>query len=451
MTFPEQFVWGAATAAYQIEGATFEDGKGPSIWDMFCRKDGAVWRGQNGDVACDHYHRYAEDVAIMQQIGLKAYRLSISWPRLLPNGTGRPNPKGLDFYDRLVDALLAAGITPYVTLFHWDYPYDLYCQGGWLNPASPDWFAAYTRLVAGRLGDRVQHWMTLNEPQCFIGLGHGEGRHAPGDKLGLAEILRAAYHALLAHGQSVQELRAVRPDSRIGIAPVGSTCFPNTESAADIAAARQMMFDGARRDQFNNAWWMDPIFFGRFPADFMAAYGDFMPEVSAAGLATIHQPLDFLGLNIYTGQRVQAGANGAPEQIEEATGNPITAFRWNVCPESLYWGPRFFWERYHCPIYITENGLSSMDWIALDGQVHDPLRIDHTQRYLLQLERAIQDGVDLRGYFHWSLMDNFEWAEGYKERFGLVYVDYPSQRRILKDSARWYGEIIASNGARLHG
>jgi beta-glucosidase len=449
--FPRDFVWGAAAAAYQIEGAAREDGKGLSVWDVFCRKTGAIWNGQSGDAACDHYHRWREDVKLMQSLGLKAYRLSVGWPRVLPEGVGRVNRKGLDFYDRLVDALLAAGIHPFVTLFHWDYPFALYCRGGWLNRDSADWFAEYASVLGRRLGDRVVHWITLNEPQCFVQLGHSvTGNHAPGAKLSLAEVLLAAHHSMLAHGKGVQALRAAaRGRCRVGCAPVGSVKIPATPSARDVAAAKKSLFTITAPHLWTTHWWMDAAFFGRYPADGIKVFGQDMPEVSDADLRTIAQPMDFLGLNIYSAERIRAGRHGKPEVVKAPDGHGLTAFKWFVEPEALYYGPKWYAERYKVPIYITENGMSGADWIALDGKVHDPQRIDFTRRYLRELRRAIADGADVRGYFHWSIMDNFEWAEGFKERFGLVYVDYPTQKRIPKDSAYWYAEVIRSNGATV--
>jgi len=450
MTFPKHFTWGAAAASYQIEGAAREDGKGLSVWDMMCRKDGAIWNGQSGDVACDHYHRYKADVAHMRDIGLKAYRLSVSWPRILPRGTGKPSARGLAFYDRLIDELLKANITPYVTLFHWDYPYDLYCRGGWLHPDSSDWFADYATLVARKLSDRVTHWMTLNEPQCFIGLGHRDGVHAPGDKLGLREVLRAAHNALLAHGKAVRVLRAAaKSKAVIGYAPVGVVKIPATESVADVRAARQAMFSLTTPTLWNNTWWMDPVFRGSYPADGLKTFRHVLPVIGANDMKIISTPVDFFGTNIYSGEFIRAGRDGKPEPVPLPTGIGLTAFHWPVTPSSLYWGPRFFHERYGRPVYITENGLANTDWVALDGRVHDPARIDFTTRYLRELGRAIADGVDVRGYFHWSIMDNFEWGEGFKQRFGMIHVDYLTQKRTLKDSAYWYKNVIATNGAAL--
>lgn len=447
--FPEGFVWGAAAASYQIEGAAAEDGKGPSTWDMFCRKPDAIWNGQNGDVACDHYHRYREDVALMRTLGLKAYRLSISWPRVLPEGVGAVNEAGLAFYDRLVDALLEAGVTPWVTLFHWDFPLALYYRGGWLNRDSAHWFAEYTERVVRRLSDRVRCWMTLNEPQVFIGAGHYEGRHAPGDQLAFREVLRAGHHCLLAHGRAVQAIRAnARVTPEIGMAPVGLPKCPASDRPEDVAAARAATFACAERTTWTNTWWMDPVFLGAYPEDGVRFYGADAPEVPSGDMEIIRQPLDFFGVNIYESHLVRAEGDRAVP-VARPVGFPISAFEWGVTPEALYWGPRFFYERYQKPIVITENGVSTRDWISLDGKVHDPARIDFTKRYLRELARAIRDGVAARGYFHWSFIDNFEWAHGFKHRFGLVFCDYPTQRRVPKDSAEWYSRVIATNGAAL--
>jgi len=450
MSFRKGFIWGAAAASYQVEGASRDDGKGLSVWDMYCRKEGTIWEGQSGDIACDHYHRYREDVALMKEIGLMAYRLSISWPRVLPGGVGKVNEKGLEFYDRLVDELLAAGITPFITLFHWDYPYELYCRSGWLNPASPDWFAEYAEVVTEKLSDRVRYWMTLNEPTCFVWLGHSMGINAPGDKLAFAEILRIAHNVLLAHGKAVQAIRsAAKAEVAVGLAPAAVVKVPASDSAADVEAAREEMFSVRKKDLFVNTWWLDPIFSGRYPEDGLKLFEADLPEIADGDMKIINQPLDFFGVNIYWGDTVRRGDDGRPEEVAFPTGCPRTAYDWAVVPASLYWGPKFLFERYKLPIYITENGMACIDWIALDGKVHDPQRIDFMRRYLLELERAARDGVDVRGYLTWTIMDNFEWNQGYRLRFGITYVDYPTQRRILKDSAYWYREVIASNGENL--
>jgi beta-glucosidase len=450
MEFPADFVFGAATASYQIEGAAYEDGKGLSVWDMFCRKAGTIWQGQSGDVACDHYHRYREDVALMKETGLDAYRFSVSWPRVMPAGTGPVNEAGIGFYDRLVDELLEADIVPFVTLFHWDYPYELYCRGGWLNRDSSDWFADYTRVVVDRLSDRVRHWMTINEPQCFIGLGHYTGVHAPGDRLGVAEVLRAGHHSLLAHGKAVQVIRGhSKGESKIGFAPVGTVRMPASEDRADIEAARRAMFSLEGQHHWANTLWMDPVFLGRYPDEAWEAFRKSAPEIRDGDMDTISQPLDFFGVNTYQGAFVKAGADGHPQELPFPPGHPITAFKWWVTPEALYWGPRFFYERYKLPIIMTENGMANVDWVSLDGRVHDPQRIDYLHRHLLQLGRAGQDGTKIAGYFVWTLTDNFEWAEGFKERFGIIHTDYSTQKRTLKDSALWYRDVISTRGASL--
>jgi beta-glucosidase len=448
--FPDGFVWGVAAASYQVEGAVREDGRGESVWDMLCRKENAVWKGHSGETACDHYHRYQEDVAIMKRIGVHAYRLSIAWPRVLPGGVGAVNEKGMAFYDRLIDELLAAGIQPWVTLFHWDFPLALYHRGGWLNRDSADWFADYTTLMVRRLGDRVRHWMTHNEPQCTIGLGHQAGVHAPGDRLAQAEWLLAGHNLLRSHGKCVQAIRAASPGPcEVGYAPVGHGLLPATTAAADIAAARHATMSVVNRDAWNATWWMDPVVLGRYPDDGLKLFGQDAPKASAEDMKTICQPLDFMGLNIYHAGSVGVGPDGQTQPVATPPGYPMNTYYWPVSPGAIYWTPKFWQERYKLPVVITENGMCNTDWVSLDGQVHDPQRIDFLQRYLRELRRAAADGLDVRGYFQWSILDNFEWAEGYKQRFGLVHVDYATQQRTPKDSAWWYREVIASNGATL--
>jgi beta-glucosidase len=452
MSFPTGFTWGAAAASYQIEGRGRDSGRGLCIWDMFCRKDGAVLSNHTGEIACDHYHRWRDDIQIMKELGLQAYRLSVSWPRVLPSGTGDVNERGLAFYDQLVDGLLDAGITPYVTLFHWDYPYELYCRGGWLNPDAPRWFAEYTQVIADRLSDRVRHWITLNEPQVFLTLGHREGLHAPGLKLAWMDVLRAMHHTLLSHGRAVATLREhCKLPPVIGWAPVGAVQYPVTNAPDDVEAARRKVLAADERTLWANTIFSDPVCLGHYPEASLRAWGADFPRVTDADMRQISEPIDFYGLNIYNGQPVRADGNGSAVKVAGTPGAAINAFHWPIEPPSLYWGPRFIYERYKLPIYITENGLSSLDWVALDGQVHDPQRIDFTRRYLRELSRAIRDGVDVRGYFHWSLMDNFEWAEGYRQRFGLVHVDYETQKRTIKDSGRWYSGIARTNGIEIDG
>ena len=450
MAFPGNFVWGAAAASYQVEGGAFADGKGLSVWDTMCRWPGKVWEGQTGEVACDHYHRYAEDAALMGQIGLQAYRLSICWPRVLPAGTGAANEAGLAFYDRLIDALLANDVEPWVTLFHWDYPHALYCRGGWLHPDSPEWFAEYAGVVVDRLSDRVTHWMTQNEPQCYIGLGHQTGVHAPGVMWPFEDILRATHHSLLAHGRAVQVIRArAKKTAQVGAAPVGVVKMPASTREADVEVARAHMFSVTGRDCWNNTVFADPMILGAYPEDALSLFGAQMPPVRAAELETICQPLDFHGVNVYHGETVRATEDGGCETVPLPAGHAMTAMEWPVTPAALYWGPKFLHERYGLSIVVTENGMANCDWVQADGRVRDPQRIDFLRRYLWEYGRVIDDGVPGIGYFTWSIMDNFEWSFGYKRRFGLIYVDYESGRRIPKDSARWYSEVIASNGGSL--
>lgn len=455
-TFPSGFVWGAATSSYQIEGGALADGAGPSIYEPFCRQEGKVFGGHTGTVAADHYHRYREDVGLMREIGLKAYRFSISWPRVMPEGTGRVNEAGLSFYDKLVDELLKAGVEPWVTLYHWDFPQALQLKGGWLNRESAAWFAEYARVIVDRLSDRVSKWMTINEPQVYIKFGYGDGKIAPGLKLGLEEQLAACHNALRAHGRAVQVIRQhAKKTPTVGWALVGRTDYPATESAADIDAARRGTLGVLTPDLWNNTWYADAAFFGRYPEDGERVYGTAnLPRIEAGDMAEINQRLDFYGLNIYDGRMVKAGVKGsdgkaAIEVVPQPDGQGQTAIKWFVTPPALRFGPRFIHERYKVPVYITENGLSNVDWVALDGRVHDPQRIDYTTRYLRELRKAIDDGADIKGYFHWSLLDNFEWAEGYKERFGLIHVDYATGKRTPKDSAAWYRSVIESNGATL--
>lgn len=445
MQFPETFLWGAATAAYQIEGAALQDGKGPSIWDIFAAQPGATWLNQNGEIACDHYHRYAGDVRLMKEIGLQAYRFSISWPRVQPEGAGKINIIGLDFYSRLVDELLAAGIQPFITLYHWDLPHALHRRGGWLNPDSPKWFAEYAAAVADALSDRVIHWMTFNEPQIFSRAGYVTGAHAPGMRLPLADVLQLEHHILLAHGSAVQALRTSGSQPvKIGLAACGFPVVPASESAADVSAARQYMFTIRDGNPENNSWWLDPIFLGHYPEDGLALFAGQLPEIGDHDMQLISQPLDFFAVNFYFGPTIRQGETG-PEVVPYEMGYAHTGFReWPITPGILHWGPKFYFERYELPIYITENGCSHPDRIFVDGEVHDPHRIDFLQRYLAQLHRAMEEGVDVRGYFYWSLMDNIEWADGVKARFGLIHVDFGTQQRRLKDSARWYRQLIAS-------
>ena len=440
MSFRNDFAWGAATASFQIEGAWNEDGKSPSIWDEFCHRGGKIFDNSNGDIACDHYHRYKEDVKLMAELGLKAYRFSIAWPRVLPDGTGKVNEKGLDFYSKLVDELLKYNITPYVTLYHWDLPYCLQLKGGWTNPDSPLWFEEYTKVVAEKLGDRVKHFITFNEPSVFMGCGCFLGEHAPGYQLSLHDLLHMGHNIHLAHGRAVKVLRDLVADAKVGITLATMPAIP--VSASDEKKAYDDYFDCPLGGFFwTDAYWADPIVFGKYPEELLKEAGDLFPSFTADDMKLISQKIDFIGMNIYQARYVG--------DWKRKTGAPHTEIGWDTYDKALEWGVKHFYKRWQLPIYITENGLSCHDWESLDGKVHDPNRIDFLHRYLRGLKTAAEAGCDVRGYFQWSFMDNFEWAKGYNPRFGMVFCDYATQKRIPKDSAYWYKEVIENNGENL--
>lgn len=449
MGFAKDFVWGAATSSYQIEGTGRDSGKGQNIWDVFTKEPGRVYEGHTGDIACDHYHRFREDVAYMKELGLKGYRFSIDWSRVLPEGTGKVNEKGIDFYNALIDELLEQGIEAYITLYHWELPYEIYKRGGWMNPEIVEWFGQYARLVAERFSDRVKYFFTLNEPQCFVGLGFLQGCHAPGVKAPLRDTFEMAHNALKAHGRAVQMLRAYgKQNVQIGYAPTSGMCYPEKETPKDIEAARKALFalpDDLSNWTWNVSWWSDPVILGKYPEEGMKKYEKYLPVITDEDMKLISQPIDFYGQNIYNGRCIRMGTDGRPEEVRRPAGFPKTATNWPVTPEALYWGPKFLYERYRKPIYITENGMACHDTVSQDGKVHDPNRIDFLARYLKNLKRAAEE-IDIRGYFQWSLMDNFEWDKGYAERFGIIYVDFETQERIWKDSAYWYRDLIRRNG-----
>ncbi len=453
MSFRKDFIWGAATASYQIEGAAFEDGKGRNVWDDFSHAKGNVFGGHTGDVACDHYHLFKQDVALMKEMGVRNYRFSLSWARILPEGTGRINQKGIDFYNALIDELVNSGIRPFVTLFHWDYPSALQAKGAWTNPDSPKWFEEYTEVCARAFGDRVKDFITFNEPQCFIGLGYGNGQHAPGYRLPLNATVPMSHHVLVAHGLSVKKLRELVPGVRVGYAPCGDARIPASDSPADIEAARRSYFDVFDNPEgwaFNVSWWSDPAILGSYPEAGLKKLGQYLPEGWEKDMDTICQPLDFYAQNIYNGRLVKAADNDCGyELVDFEPGHPKTAIQWFITPEALYWGPKLLYERYKTPFMISENGMSAHDAVSLDGKVHDPNRQDYMHRYLREYKRAAEDGVDAIGYLAWSLMDNYEWAFGYFDRFGLVYVDYATQERIVKDSFYWYKTVMECNGENL--
>jgi beta-glucosidase len=439
--FPEDFVWGTATSAYQIEGAWDEDGKGPSIWDTFSHRRGTIADGSTGDVAANHYHRWQEDVRIMAELGLDAYRFSISWPRVLPLGTGRPNPAGLDFYDRLVDELLAYDIEPYVTLYHWDLPQALEERGGWTDRDTAEHFAEYARLVADRLGDRVDYWITHNEPFVVAMSGYLLGRHAPGRQDAPAAI-QTIHHLLLSHGLAVEALRetAGRP-IEVGITLNLSPVHPATDSYEDGLAA--LRFDG-----LINRLFLDPVFRGEYPGDIEALLGPLFPKFQDEDMEVIGAETDFLGINYYSRTVVR---NDPATAITEAVivqpeGRPYSQM-WEIYPQGMYEILTRVAEDYEPEhIYITENGIPVPDEVE-DGQVHDERRIEYLRDHLVQVHRAIEEeDVPVEGYFAWSLMDNFEWAYGYQMRFGLVHVDFESLERTIKDSGHWYAGVIQRNG-----
>lgn len=448
--FRDDFAWGVATAAYQIEGAAREDGRGLSVWDTYTA-DGNSKNGQTGDIACDHYHRFEKDVKLMQELGVKVYRFSISWTRIIPNGVGEINEKGIAFYNRLIDCLIAHGITPFVTLFHWDYPYELEIRGNWSNPESSEWFVEYARVVFREFGDRVKHFITFNEPQCFIACGYDAGIHAPGLKCSKRDLVLKAHNVMLAHGKTVRLFREMVPDGQIGYAPTRAVSIPASDSEEDIEAARQFYFD-ATVEEWSGcvSWWSDPIMLGRYPEETEAfrLYGKYLPESYQEDLKIISEPIDFYCQNIYEGYPIQATEDG-PKRLANPVQTPVNSLGWSVTPKSVYWGPKFLYERYGKPIYISENGMPCHDVISTDGKVHDPNRIHYMQQYLSEIGHAVDDSVDIRGYMYWSLMDNFEWSLGYGPRFGLLYIDYNTLERIPKDSYYWYKEIIANNGKDL--
>jgi beta-galactosidase len=453
MGFRDDFVWGTATSSYQIEGAAYEDGKGLNIWDVFSKEDGKIYNAQSGDVACNHYYNYREDVKLMKELGIKAYRFSINWARVLPNGIGEVNEKGIDFYNRLIDELLANNIEPYITLYHWELPYELYKRGGWLNEEIVQWFGTYAALVAKRFSDRVKYYFTVNEPQCIVGLGYVNGIHAPGLKMGMKDTLQISHNLLKAHGQAVIELRKnAKGDIKIGYAPTGGMCYPESESKEDIEAARKALFsipECGENWTWNTSWFSDPVFLGQYPEEGLSKFKEYLPKITKEDMKLISQPLDFMGQNIYNGGMVRMSEKKQPEFVKRPEGYARTANNWPITPKCLYWGVKFLYERYKLPIFITENGMSCHDTISLDGKVHDPNRIDFLNRYLLELRKALEEGIPIQGYFEWSLMDNFEWNFGYSERFGLVYINYETQERIIKDSGYWYKMVIESRGEVL--
>jgi beta-glucosidase len=436
--FPADFRWGCSTSSYQIEGAVHEDGRGESIWDRFCATPGHIRDGSSGAVACEHYHRWPEDMDIAHGLGVNAYRFSIAWPRIFPTGRGgKPNQKGLDFYSRLVDGMLERGLEPWATLYHWDLPQVLQDQGGWNSRATVDAFVEYAAVMARHLGDRVKHWITHNEPWCSAFLGHHEGTHAPGVK-DYGTALQVCHHLLLSHGLAVPQIRDNVADARVGITLSLHPIVPASDSDADAAAA-------VRHDGSRNRWFLDPLYGRGYPADMWALMGDSVPSVHEGDLDAIAVATDFLGVNYYF-----------PEVVADAPGNwptasrvivppqaERTAFGWEVSPQGMVtlleriqrdWSP--------AEVFLTENGSTYDDVVESDGSIRDFERRSYLARHLDAARQALALGVPLKGYFAWSLLDNFEWAEGFVRRFGLTYVDYATQKRTLKASGQWYAEFL---------
>jgi beta-glucosidase len=448
MPFPADFLWGAATASYQIEGAVTEDGRGESIWDRFSHTPGMIENGDTGDVACDHYHRWPEDLDLMQEVGLKAYRFSVAWPRIFPEGGGTLNQRGIDFYARLVDELLERDIAPVVTLYHWDLPQALETRlGGWTARETAERFADYAATVFGALGDRVPQWVTLNEPWVAAFMGYQTGRHAPGHT-DLRKAVRASHHLLLGHARAMQVYRSLGLPGKIGITLDLQVATPDGDSDENRRAAE--LGDG-----YTNRWFLDPLFHGRYPADVEALLDDrgagLDDALEPGDLPAIAAPLDFLGMNFYMRRWYRAVPDGLgfSERLARED-DDTTEMGWGIVPDAM--GEQLARLRVDyppIPLYITENGMADREGVGADGRVHDTRRIDYLRRHFAVAEEALTAGTDLRGYFVWSFMDNFEWGFGYRPRFGIVHVDFETQARTPKDSARWYAGVIRMNGADL--
>jgi beta-glucosidase len=444
-SFPQDFLWGTATAAYQVEGAVNEGGRGRTIWDTFAHTPGTTFLGDTGDVADDFYHLFPKDLQLMKEMGVKAFRFSTAWSRIYPDGTGKPNQAGIDFYNRLVDALMAADIAPYCTLYHWDLPQKLQDRGGWENRDTATAFANYAGFTAGFLSDRVKHFMTMNEMRSFVELGYGQGVHAPGLRLDAKRLAQLTHYVVLAHGLSVQSIRAhAKADVQVGIADNVQACTPVIETSDHIEAARRAM-----REQ--NAMFLTVLQEGRYTDSYLQKLGTNAPRFTAEEMDIIKAPMDFVGLNVYQPTYVRADNSVSGYEIVDAPASfPHMASAWlYVGPEALYWVPRLVHELWKVKsLYITENGASSDDRIAPDGQIYDSDRIMYLRNYMTQLHRATSEGIPVKGYFLWSLLDNFEWADGYKKRFGVIYVDFETQKRIPKLSATYYKDVIRTNSVQ---
>ncbi len=439
------FVWGAASASYQVEGGWNEDGKTPSIWDDFAH-DKKCYRNQTGDVACDHYHRYEEDVALMKELGLNAYRFSMSWSRIMP-AEGVVNEKGVTFYNRLIDRLIENNIKPVVTLYHWDMPGWVYEKGGFLNRDIVRLFSDYVSVVAEKFGDRVKTFITINEPQCVLHGGLYSDGLAPAIKVSLRDLLKAGHNLLLCHGAAVKILREKVFGVEIGMATCGWVTCPADDTKESETAAYNDFFKVWKEEPMNcMSVLADPVYLGDYPKEYYEYFKDELPDITKEDLKLISSPIDFIAQNIYSGFYM----NGKGEVAPFKDGSSQSAIGWDDIPEAVYYGLKFLYKRYKKPIVITENGTAQNDRICLDGKVHDTYRIDHTARYLMQMKKAVNEGIPVNGYYHWALTDNFEWRCGFSKRFGLIFVDYETQRRIKKDSFYFYKKVIATNGDNLN-
>ena len=436
-------MWGAASSAYQIEGHSRLDGGGECVWDAFCRRPAAIANGEDGTVACDAYHRFEEDLDILARLEIRHYRFSTSWARVDPQGDGRWNAGGLAYYDRVVDACLKRGIVPWMTLYHWELPQAAENRGGWLLPETAAAFGRFAGMMAEHFKGRVTHYFTLNEPQIVLSLGYGRGIHAPGKQYDLPRLVSCWKHLMMAHGLAARAIRKADPAAQVGIASTGRLCWPRTpeDRAASVRAAFAMTDEDW---MFSHPCGLDAVCFGRTEPE-GPRLAALMEKVTAEEWEVMHAVPDMIGVNAYNGHEIAAGLDGEPVYVPRYPGFPRTALKWPITPEIMEYGFQDLYRRYRLPLYVTECGLSCNDRVFLDGQVHDPERIDFLTRYLDALCRGAEQ-AEIRGFFHWSLTDNFEWHSGYSERFGLVYVDYPSQRRILKDSAYWYAEIAKGGG-----
>lgn len=439
--FKQGFTWSAATAATQIESAAFEDGKGLTNWDIYPTVDGLVYQNQSPNDGCDHYYHVEEDVALLAEMGVKAYRFSFSWARIIPNGLGKINEKGLAFYDKLLDELEKHHIEPFATIFHWDFPYELLKRGGWLSEESPKWFFEYAKVLVDRYKGRIKHWIPVNEPPCIVDMGGTILRAS----YSIKEKLQIVHNILLAHGYAAKYIKD--NGCLVGTALCASLYAPlDDNNKDDIEAARKATFELVEGEYWRISMWSDPMVFGKYPDEYYEYYDESVrPNITEEDMKLISTPLDFFGLNLYTGEPVR----GDGKILKHPIGNPKTTMDWDVYPKIIYWAPKFIYERYKIPFYITENGCGVTDIVSEDKKIHDGARIEYLKQHLKYLRKAYEDGVDVCGYTLWSFMDNFEWFKGYSQRFGVVYVNYQTKERIKKDSFEFYKATIKANGSNL--